>query len=141
MPFHRPSCVGRVNRESSAAWLRFSHKCHLRYLTRRSTRCCDAQGAGALFSQQCHFTARRGGRVNRERRACGRVIRINAIIIEVPVVVPVVVMLRAPVPLFCAKMPFCRPSWSAALIVRRCRLVYSQRNAISLPYPSCYPLL
>ena len=38
----------------------FSHKCHLRS-TRRSTRCCDAQGAGAVVLRiNAIFTARRG---------------------------------------------------------------------------------
>ncbi len=40
--------------------------------TRRSTRCCDAQGAGAIaFRNNAIFPARRGGRVDREGRACG----------------------------------------------------------------------
>ncbi len=42
------------------------HKCHLRS-TRRLTRCCDAQGAGAVVSRKnAMYAARRGGRVNRE---------------------------------------------------------------------------
>ena len=51
------------------------------------TRCCDAQGADAVVSRKnAIYAARRGGRVNRERRACGRVCRKNAIL--VPVVYP-----------------------------------------------------
>ena len=47
--------------------------------TRRVTRCCDAQGAGAIvFRINAISTARRGGRVNRERRALVD-FRINAI--------------------------------------------------------------
>ena len=67
--------------------------------TRRRTRCCDAQGAGAIVLRiNAICAARRGGRVNREDvPAADYVLRINAILL-VPVVVPVVVMLRAPVP-------------------------------------------
>ncbi len=80
-------------------------------------------------------TARRGGRVNRERRACGRVIRINAIS-RVPVVVPVVVMLSAPEPLLSALMPFTPPVVVAALIVRDVPSVY-RINAIKIGTTCC----
>ena len=46
---------------------------------RRFTRCCDAQGAGAVVLRiNAILTARRGGRVNRESSARS-VVRINAI--------------------------------------------------------------
>ena len=61
------------------------------------TRCCDAQGAGAVVLRINAISAtRRGDRVNR-RGQCLLLYRINAIN-QVPVVVPVVVMLSAPEP-------------------------------------------
>ena len=62
------------------------------------TRCCDAQGAGAEFSHNAM-----------PRRLRYRVI--TRIVRRMPLArrVPVVVMLRAPVPLFFAKMPFLPP--------------------------------
>ena len=62
--------------------------------TRRLTRCCDAQGAGAVVSRINAIARPRFGRVNREVECLS--FRINAI--STARRVPVVVMLRAPVP-------------------------------------------
>ncbi len=70
MPLARP-LFGRVNREVSACVIRINA---IKTITRRSTRCCDAQGAGAVvYSINAISAARRGGRVNRERRAVFRI--------------------------------------------------------------------
>ena len=72
---------GRVNRERRACGrvIRINAICQS---ARCRTRCCDAQCASAIVIRiNAIITARRGGCVNREGRACGRVIRIDAIII------------------------------------------------------------
>ena len=84
-----------------------------------STRCCDVQCARTVIERNnAVFTAGRGGRVNRNRSAGGRVICINTIIPGTTVVVPVVVMLSAPEPSLSASMPSLPPVVVAALIVR-----------------------
>ena len=71
--------------------------------TRCRTRCCDAQCAGAIVvSINAISTARRGGRVNREVPCWQYYDAHECHLSSPPVVVPVVVMLSAPVPLLLA---------------------------------------
>ena len=83
---------GRVNRERSAC----GRVCRTNAIissTRRRTRCCDAQGAGAVVLRKNAICRPSCSRVNRER-----VPRFRKNAISVTRRVPVVVMLRAPVP-------------------------------------------
>ncbi len=66
---------------------------------RRRTRCCDAQCAGAIVFAKCHHSPPVVVAALIVTCLC-YVYRINAIILVPPVVVPVVVMLSAPVPCF-----------------------------------------
>ena len=73
---HAAGRGGRVNRQVSARGLCYTPLMPSVPLPPRCrTRCCDAQCAFAVvYRINAISSARRGGRFNRERRACGRVI-------------------------------------------------------------------